>query len=433
MIKDELDYMYSLQRFGVKPGLAVMGKVMDVLGHPERQFKSVHIAGTNGKGSTAAMMASVLHKAGYRTGLYTSPHLVKFNERISIGGWANGRNISDANLARLVKQLRLVLEKESIQATFFEFTTAIAFMYFAERQVDIAVIEVGMGGRLDATNFITPLVAVITNIGRDHVQELGPTLSDIAGEKAGIMKPGVPVVIGETQPEIVKVLQAAADRVDCPWHLVSEELPVHKERDTAGDQVFSTTGVWPGRWAIPLQGRHQLRNAAAALAALYYLQAAGLSLTTKQVVSGLQEVIWQGRLQRIGPAVIDGAHNVDGMKALKEWLVDYPMMKVLVLALKKDKDSQAIIQEIVPAFPTVIVTEGSYEPMPARELAALVSPYTQNVEVVLDPAEATKRAEALLQGSEMMLVTGSLYMIGAAIQILRKKYMAYPYGSPADW
>src|SRR3989344_4317484 len=205
-VRVELAYLYELTRFGVKPGLDVMQKMMDALGHPENTFKSIHVTGTNGKGSTCAMMGSILREAGYRTALYTSPHLYAFNERIQI----DRVPIADAMLAELVGEIRLICEQQDIHPTFFEFTTALAYVYFSRSDIDIAVIEVGMGGLYDATNVITPLVSVITNVGLDHMEYLGPTTAHIAREKAGIVKKGVPVVTAEKESAILDIFDREA-------------------------------------------------------------------------------------------------------------------------------------------------------------------------------------------------------------------------------
>ena len=422
VIEDELDYMYGLQRLGVKPGLEVMEKMMAALGHPERQFKSIHIAGTNGKGSTASFIASVLREAGYVTGLYISPHLVKFNERIQI----SDVEIADEELADLVKELRLVLEKEDIEATFFEFTTALAFMYFAAKKVDMAVIEVGMGGRLDATNVITPLVSVITNIGLDHMEQLGHSLPAIAREKAGIIKAGVPVVTGETKAEVLDVFREVAGRQKTMVHTVQEELSYIIERADLDGQVVKTQGVLPGHWPISLLGEHQAQNAATALLAVQMVQE-HLRMTEQAIQSGMKKAVWPGRLEVISQqplVVIDGAHNSDGMTHLIAWLQPRLQGKRgrLLLAMKRRQNAAELVRLIVPLFAHVIVTEGTYEPMLGHDLAKLVSGISPqaNVEVIADAKAAAVVASDGLADDEVLVVTGSLYMIGAAREELQK-------------
>lgn len=234
----ELEYLYHLERFGVKPGLGVMRELMDVLGHPEKKFKSIHVTGTNGKGSTCAMVESVLRESGIKTALYTSPHLYTFNERIKISGVP----ISDSDLISLIQEIRDVVEKNNLQPTFFEFTTALAFLYFSRAHIDIAVIEVGMGGRLDATNVITPLLSIITNVGLDHMEFLGDTVEEIAREKAGIIKEGVPVITREEDENILNIFNEEAKKNNT--HVIRAQDVVSTKvlhADFSGQEVEVTT------------------------------------------------------------------------------------------------------------------------------------------------------------------------------------------------
>lgn len=413
MQANSLEWMYNLERFGVQPGLVTMERVMELLGHPERGWPIVHIAGTNGKGSTAAFMASVLREAGYSVGLYTSPHLVKFNERIQI----NGVPISDADLATLAGELREKLEKAAIRVTFFEFTTALAFSYFARQGLDIAVIEVGMGGRLDATNVLKPLVSVITNISYDHESFLGTTLQAIASEKAGIIKPGVPVVTGEKNKDVIALFAAKAHELQSDFQVVADVCDVRGTHATLDGQTAVINGE---EFMIPLLGKHQLDNAATAYVSLGKLRDLGWRISPAHILAGFQKTIWPGRMQVVSKhplIVVDGAHNEDGAACLYDFIKDFPHHDVLVLAVKKGKNPTFILERIVPLFTHVLVTEGSYEPWPAEELAQVVRRYNGQAVVQKDVKRALGEAREMLSDDGFMLVAGSLYMIGQAIPI----------------
>lgn len=433
-IHEQLAYMYGLERFGMRLGLETMEALMAALGNPERAFRSVHIGGTNGKGSTAAMTAAALRAAGYNTGLYTSPHLVRFNERIQI----NGRDIPDAALAGFVEEVRSVIERHDIQPTFFEFTTAVAFLYFARQNVDIAVVEVGLGGDLDATNVVQPEVAVITNIGSDHSEFLGNSKREIASHKAGIIKHGGVGVTGETDSQIVSYFEQVSRERGATLVRSQEAIHIRLVSASLDGQVFEARGGVTGTFTLPLLGEHQLQNAAIALAVLHELRERGLSIQMAAIQQGLASTTWPGRLQVLSrhPLIlVDGAHNEEGAQALEnflgESLAEQPhhlsicgedfRARVLVLAMKGDKRMPTMLETIVPWFEKVIVTEGNYEPMDSKKLAELVTKHHQNVEIVPKPGEAVTAGRAGLQKNDLMLITGSLYMIGEAMEALKEK------------
>ncbi|MBI3255864.1 MAG: bifunctional folylpolyglutamate synthase/dihydrofolate synthase [Candidatus Andersenbacteria bacterium] len=431
MQPNQLQWMYELERFGIKPGLGVMAEMMELFGHPEQKWPSVHIAGTNGKGSTAALMASALRAAGYKVGLYTSPHLMKFNERIQV----NGVQISDMDLLAIAEEMRGTLKAAGMQATFFEFTTALAFLYFAAQKVDIAVIEVGMGGRLDATNVVTPAVSVITNIGFDHEKFLGNTREKIAIEKGGIIKAGVPVVVGEKKPDILALFRKIADEKQAPFYAVSDNLQITSGQATLTEQHFTikpmihpggiqSTGHLPGNtvreYQIGLLGRHQLDNAAGAWLALRVLQRQGFGMKDADIQKGFRKMVWPGRMQIVSQyplVIVDGAHNEDGAWVLHDYIKDFPRHDVLVLAVKQGKNPTVMLEKVVPLFKHVVVTEGAYDPWPAEELALLVRRWAGSVEVETDVAVALQRARKILPADGLMVVTGSLYMVGHAIPL----------------
>jgi dihydrofolate synthase/folylpolyglutamate synthase len=441
MLKEQLKYMYGLERFGIKLGLEVMTVLLRELGNPHQQFQSVHITGTNGKGSTAAMLESVLRTAGLKTALYTSPHLFSFNERIRI----NNISISDHELGWLIKSVKNAAERNHLQPTFFEFTTAIAFCYFAAHEPDIAIIEVGMGGLLDATNVITPRVSVITNIDLDHTWLLGKTKAAIAANKAGIIKPDVPVVTGEKDQAIVTYLQEMAQSRNTYIRLASEvktELVwqnYHEQYFNAflqnppltreGLASFRTR---PGvGLSLPLLGRHQIDNVTTVLLVLDELAKQGLMIDINNIKQGLAGTRWPGRVEVLSEKpfiLVDGAHNPQSLLALHNFLTD-PTTRpnsydVLIVGMKNDKDISILRDTLAPLFSHIITTEGSYEPMPAEELANTLRGGSGRTEVLRDPQEATQRGLELIGEHGSLVVTGSLYMIPQALAYLRQKLSA---------
>ncbi|OGY31135.1 MAG: hypothetical protein A2805_00530 [Candidatus Andersenbacteria bacterium RIFCSPHIGHO2_01_FULL_46_36] len=448
-VRVELAYLYELTRFGVKPGLDVMQKMMDALGHPENTFKSIHVTGTNGKGSTCAMMGSILREAGYRTALYTSPHLYAFNERIQI----DRVPIADAMLAELVGEIRLICEQQDIHPTFFEFTTALAFYYFSRSDIDIAVIEVGMGGLHDATNVITPLVSVITNVGLDHTEYFGPTKQHVAKEKAGIIKEGVPVVIGEKDPEILEIFNVEAEKKHAKAirvgdvvnaKLISAGLhgqevdvrlrtpsrsPLSKGEKYAISSPHMRGGE-VGSVRLPLLGSHQIENMKTAIATIATLLAPhplpkrerGTTLC-KSITAGIAKTQWEGRLQVISEdprIIVDGAHNGDGANALAAFLQNIDNRDVLVLAAKKGKDISDMLMHVIPLFNRVIVTESSFMPEPAQHIAEKIRAMGKDVVIEMSPGKAYDLGRMLLSEHSAMVVTGSLYMVADVLAHIKQ-------------
>ncbi len=344
-----LRYLYGLQFRGMKFGLRNIRTLVNAAGHPERTFPSFHIAGTNGKGSTAAFLASVLTAAGYRTGLYTSPHLVHFSERIRI----DGEPMPEARLVAYAEALRPSIE--ATRATFFEATTCIAFRYFADERVDIAVVETGLGGRLDATNILTPLVSIITNVDLEHQEYLGNTILSIAREKAGIVKPGAPVVTG-TQGIARREVQIAANRAGTRVVNVPDLVRVEH---VSGGEFAPRISVRSRRWntgplSLGLPGMHQEKNAGLALAALAVTQERGLfpGVTSRAVKRGLHAVTTltglRGRMERLnltwGMVVLDVAHNPHAMRTLTDSLMrDKWALAAAVVGILKDKDARSML------------------------------------------------------------------------------------------
>lgn len=317
-VSESIEYLLSLQSAGIKLGLDNMRRLCAELGHPERGLRFLHIAGTNGKGSVAAMLESILRSAGYRTGLYTSPHLVDFGERIRVCGLA----LDPAELAERTSSLRPVIEKlagEGIRITFFEATTALAFGVFRDAAPDWVVLETGLGGRLDSTNVVDPVITAITGIGLDHMEFLGTTLGEIAGEKAGIAKTGCPLVLGQVPDEARSVIIRRCAEISAPVVESGNGCPTHWNA-LLGRQAMR----WGGdSFEIGLAGRHQAANAAVVLSMVDLLRGLGHKISKSAVEQGLAGVVWPARfeiLRTSPPLVLDGGHNPDGMAmALEVW------------------------------------------------------------------------------------------------------------------
>jgi len=422
-VERSVAYLYGLQSHGIKPGLARTRALLGALGDPHRSFRSIHVGGTNGKGSTAAMMASMLGSRGHRVGLYTSPHLIDFTERIKV----SGRGISFDRVVALTEKIRQASAAcLSEPPTFFEATTVMAFACFAESGVDCAVIEVGLGGRFDATNVLTPLVSVITTIGLDHQEYLGTTPASIAFEKAGIIKEGVPVVAGRLAPDPLSVIRRAAAEREAVCVVLGEDFDTRGE---APDQ-FSYGGLRRryDSLSCPLTGRHQLDNAACALAALELAEARGLAVGEEAVREGLRAVRWPGRLELVSrkPDMwLDGAHNPQAADALAAHLATLAARRgpsapgglILVVGMMRDKDRKGVLSRLaaVPGVSHLVVTAAAH-PRAAdpRELARDCDGLGLPVAVKPTVAEAVAHARSLAEPGDTICVTGSLLVVGEA-------------------
>lgn len=408
--KSEIEYLFRLQTRGIVLGLDRVTRVLGLFGNPEKRFLTLHIAGTNGKGSVAAMLHAVYKEAGYRTGLYTSPHLVSFCERFQI----NGECILLDRAAAWIREIRNRVESHGIELTFFEYATVLAFLYFADCKVDVGVIEVGMGGRLDATNVVSPLVSVVTTIAKDHEEFLGRSLEEIACEKAGIIKGGIPVISGVQSAEAKGVLEAVSRETSSPLYQLGRDFQVRE----ADQEQFNYQG--PG-WSLPglslrLKGIHQRRNAALALMALE-LSESSLAISEDHVRSALRRVEWPGRFEvvRENPLVImDGAHNVEGIQALKEEiLAHYAGRKVkTIFGVMRDKDWRPMLSELEKISEEIVLTEVKNDRTErASELQRCVS-QLQKARIIPDASKALKELVAESGESDLILVTGSLYLVG---------------------
>ncbi len=366
---ETLNYIHAVQWAGHKPGLSRTQTLLAALGNPEQGLKFVHIAGTNGKGSTAAMMASCLEAAGYKTGLYTSPYLERFNERMQV----NGQCIPDDTLIRLVETVRPFAEAMADKPTEFELITALGMLYFAEEGCDIVVLEVGLGGTLDSTNVIpTPEVAVITALGRDHMAELGDTLAAIASAKAGIIKNGSDVVFYGGAAEAADVIAAHCLAAHATLHTVGQEH-LHLHAQTLEGSTFDFDGITALH--LPLLGTYQPMNAATALTALRVLAGKGWQISTDDMRTGLASVQWQGRfelLRTAPPFVLDGSHNAHGMRAtVKSLQKQFPARKfTFIISVMADKERGELLDLLCPLAKRVItVTANTPRALPAQTLA----------------------------------------------------------------
>ena len=392
--------------FGANFGLENTHKLAALADNPQEKLRFIHVAGTNGKGSTCAMLESIYRAAGLRIGLFTSPHLVSFRERIQV----NRQLISKTDLVQLVKEIQPLLKEfpADNHLTLFEVVTVIALKYFAEQKCDLVIWETGLGGRLDATNIVTPLASVITNIAFDHEQWLGDTLGKIAAEKAGIIKPGVPVETAATQPEVLAVIQKTANEKNAPLTLVT------------ADEIKSRLA---GTLAPPLFGEHQKLNAALAVATVDVLQKQ-ISVSAENIRTGLASVNWPGRLQLIQKPngqkiLLDGAHNLAGVEALRAALErDFTKTRpLLIFGALGDKNWSGICRLLAPlADKIVTVPVASERAANANELAQVFRAANPRATVV-----ATANLSHALNASKdapFVVITGSLYLIGEALELL---------------
>jgi dihydrofolate synthase/folylpolyglutamate synthase len=411
---EAIEFLLQRQQNGMKLGLDTMNELMERLGRPERRFPSVHIAGTNGKGSTAAMLESVLRCAGYRTGLYTSPHLVDVRERIRIDGeWISEKDM----LACTVAVHRPV---EDLQATYFETITAMAFHFFADRRADAVVIEVGLGGRLDATNVVRPVLTVITEIGLEHTQLLGRTLKAVAGEKAGIMKPQVPCVAGTRKTKIKAFFSRVALKTGCPLIFAADSVRISKLRMTSeGSRFYASAETSEyGDLFLGLIGAHQIDNARTVLSAVDQLRKAGWRIADSAVRLGLEKAAWRGRielLQNRPDVLVDSAHNPAGVKTLVKAvrsLFKYRRL-ILVFGVLQDKNVRSMLNQLAPLAGTVILTRPDSER--ARDpasMSSLLCLRDKTVLVLADIAEAWCAALGAAEPDDLIIVTGSMYLVG---------------------
>ncbi len=450
-----LDYLYSFIDYSLQRtyqysahtfDLGRMRAVLEHLGNPHKAYVVIHVAGTKGKGSVSAMVESVLRAAGHRTGFYVSPHLIDFCERIRL----DGVPIAHERLAELVGSLREAVAKVP-ELTTFEITTAAAFLFFKEAKADVVVAEVGLGGRLDATNVVTPLVSVITSLSYDHTHLLGNTLAEITREKAGIIKPGIPVVSSPQEGEAMKVLLEISRDRNAPLTLIGRDWHFVPDRHTLAGQSFflwsaadqakvDATLAQGGdlrrialRYEIPLLGYHQVINAATAVAVLRLMRDRGMAVPERAVREGLRSVHWEGRFQLLNrePAVVvDSAHNVDSARRLRIALDDYfPTRRVVLLfGASDDKDIAGMLDALLPRVSRLVATRSTHPRAAAPEkIAAIARERGCPAAISDDPAPALARALALVGPADVLLAAGSLFVAGAVLEewpAIRDKFLS---------
>jgi dihydrofolate synthase / folylpolyglutamate synthase len=411
--REDLDYLYGLQFFGIKLGLENIRELLSRVGDPQDHLRIIHIAGTNGKGSTAATLAAAFHVAGISAGLYTSPHLHDFSERIRV----DTQQIDCDEIVALITELRP--HAEALQATFFEVTTAMALLSFYRHGVDWAILETGMGGRLDATNAVIPDLCLLTPIGLDHTSYLGDNLADIAAEKAGILKVGVPVICAKQSPEAQSVIAEKAFANSA--HLMTEGQNYSFE---AADRSFTLTmescvlkNVKP-----ILQGSHQHQNLALAAAALHYLkQSEQIQIEPDDIRQGLERVCWPGRLELLADRIfLDGAHNAAGAESLAAYLQQENLTGLhMVIGCKEDKQADEVLQCLLPFVSHLYVTSPPVDkPFAPEQIVQMAHCAGVVAEYYLEPEDALTAAQMNRQSADYILVAGSLFLVAAIRSLL---------------
>lgn len=431
--QEAINYIENTAQFGMKLGLERTEKILELLGDPHKKVKMIHIAGTNGKGSTTAMVSRVLMEAGYKVGTYISPYIEEFEERIQI----NNENIPKEDLVHIITEVSKAIDEVIAlgyqNPTQFEIITCAAFLYYHIKKVDYAVIEVGLGGRLDSTNVITPILSIITSISLDHVAILGDTLDKIAFEKAGIIKEGIPTVLFPQQPEAEIVIEKVATEKksllikvdsDKARFIDSYEVEVNGEKKVV-QKVEIKTLRENYSLELALLGKHQILNATVAVYACEKLIDLGAKISKENIANGMKTVKWPGRLEimKTDPrVVIDGAHNIDGISKLTESIDMYFKYDnlILILGILADKQVREMIETIVPKASRVIaVTPNSERAELAEDLKAEIENLGVACEAVEDYREAYEKALSYCTEKDLLLISGSLYMIGDMRRIIR--------------
>lgn len=426
---EAVNFLKKLTKFGINLGLDRINQLLFLLGDPQRKLNIVHVGGTNGKGSTCAMICGILEHSSYKTGLFTSPHLHSYRERFRI----NGLPVAEERLTNLIAQIRPLLGEMLAEGfehpTEFEVNTAIAFKYFYEEGVDIAVIEVGLGGSIDSTNVVCPLVSVITNVNRDHMDYLGNTISDIALVKAGIIKENSAVITGEEENTALEVIENVCREKNAPLYRVGREISYDiintgvsgAEFNYSGRKIFKNL-------KIELLGAHQVRNAAMSVAVIEILESHGFIVDKNSIRRGLKEVKWPARLELLRvdgvDVLLDVAHNVSGIEGLRNFVEKYLTYNklILVMGLLQDKERKQIIEKIAPSADIFIATK----PMSSRagsweEVAEFAKKYCKEVYLESNIINAVKEAFLKASYNDLICITGSFYMVCDARWELLKK------------
>jgi dihydrofolate synthase/folylpolyglutamate synthase len=423
-----IEYLYNLKIYGMSLGLERIQHLLKELKSPHKDLKAVHVAGTNGKGSVCAMLSSILSAADYKVGLFTSPHLISFEERIMV----NQRKISRDKLCHLVERIKPISESmvesgKFDHPTFFETACAIAFCHFHDEDVDIAVLEVGLGGRLDATNIVTPLTSIITTIALDHTHVLGTTLEKVAREKAGIIKEQVPVVTGIEDDAILNIIRKTCNEKNCELYSLKDYGSYTKKGSNLEGQIFDIDLRDHGyeNLKIPLLGEHQLKNALVATLTVDVLKEKGIKISNPSLRKGFETTLWPARLEIVQKnpfIVLDCAHNPAGMRALNSALkgVFKDHRFTFVIGIMRDKDIPKIIEEIIPLAHNIIITKPKFErASEPQKIEEEVKKHLSNVIIIEDVKEAIKHAKKNAKKEDVVCITGSIFNVGEAIMALK--------------
>lgn len=428
--EEAMKYISSVGRFGSNYGLKRTFRLLELLGNPDKKLKLIHVAGTNGKGSTTAMITKVLRGMGYKVGMYTSPYIEEFEERIQI----NGENIPKEKFVSLLVEVKEAVEKVIEEGydhpTEFEILTALMFLYFYREKVDYGVVEVGLGGTLDSTNVLTPIVSVITSISYDHMNILGETIEEIAKQKAGIIKENIPVVVYPAEKNVQDVIVKKAEMMNSKIRLVQKNSVklLNINRDDIYQEIQVSTMKNEYKVKLPLLGAHQMLNLAVALNTIEVIfEGQNEKLNVDLVEKALEDVEWKGRLEVLNKKpliVIDGAHNIDGIKSLTYNVKKYFKYKsmILLLGILADKQVDEMIEEVTPLAKHVYaLTPHSDRAQLSKELKEKIVKYNKNVTAVEDYEEAAIKAINEADEDDLILISGSLYMIGDMRKILVKR------------
>jgi dihydrofolate synthase/folylpolyglutamate synthase len=420
--QQSIDYLFGLQRFGIKLGLKNIKKLLSLLGNPHKSLNCIHVAGTNGKGSTCAFLQSIFKHAGYDTGLYTSPHLIDFTERIRI----NDDCIPQPVVTELVAEIKKICKKNALATiTFFEFTTAMAFLYFKLSRSDPVIIETGLGGRWDATNIITPQVSIITSISMEHERYLGKRIVDIAREKAGIIKPGIPLICGVRTITTLDVFRKRCCAEGSTMLVSGKDFFIKKRK--SGNFSFKGLGIKLPNLHCGLTGDHQFRNAALAIVGALEMRNHGYRIDAATLNKGLQFVCWPGRLEQLSfhPTVIaDGAHNPEGWRALKKALSSsFKYQKlIMILGVMEDKSINEMLKILTPDASATIVCRPNSDRSAGRETLEKFISFSEKKKVFWyeNSGDAYKKALSLAGENDLVCITGSLYLVGELREIILK-------------
>ncbi len=429
---EALDYIYNLNKYGIKLGLKNISYLLFLLGNPHKKLNIIHIAGTNGKGSTAAIISSIIQSDGFKVGLYTSPHLVDFTERMKI----NFQSINEEKICELLERIKPYIKEVDHTSgynhpTFFEVITTMAFLYFFEEKVDFLVLEVGLGGRLDATNVCEPLISVITHIDYDHMDKLGNSIKEIAREKGGIIKSGGIVITSNQYDEAYDEIKKITCEKNSLIFGINKEINYKIIKSDVKGNIFNLKGIYNDykNLYIPLLGKYQVDNAATAVITIEALRIRGLNISKRAILEGLEKVKWEGRLEIIqyDPLLIlDGAHNPNGVKKVRQALEEvfsYHRL-ILVLAIFSDKDYKKMIRIISPIADLIITTKAKNpRATPPQIIAQEAAQYISQDRIIVTEniPQAIKCALSNSHKDDLMCITGSLYTVGEAKRCFKSK------------